>query len=450
MSTDLVPNSPAQSARLRARAARGAVGALAHSSTTLLEVRGDLPPGVLQAGLDYLTARHPALRAAFDRGHDHHQLRPAGQIPQDRRVVRGADPAARWQTALADGEAEAMRPFEPDQPPLARASLLSTEWDRHLLVLAFDHLIMDAWSAMIIVRDFVAGADAATLGRALVAEPSPAYAAARRSSADWARTEQAAAAMRDYDQLLAGYQDRLPLSAEPDVAEPGVVTGAVHLPQRVVDALTERAVAFQGGLFAVVLAAFAATIAGEITGPTLVYTTFAGREGRSDEMAVGSLSNHLELGLPPVDLPVADFVRQARGGLIDAVRVQRKPSTRLASAPYGQTTDRHLTASVQLLPGLITGAEQPPARVGSATVSHRGLTMCPTGADLDLFVAEEPVRAAGSRKALVLMGMTAAERVGQAQLDRVLAGWAAGCAVLADRSWAGLSLCQVADRVTAE
>lgn len=114
----------------------------------------------IRAALRQLFDRHPALRSSF-RIDGSGQLRQtiAGAFEPPLRVVRSAaklDHAERAAWACGVG----LRPLALDSVAMARADLLMHQ-DGAVLVLTVHHIVMDAWSAELIVEDLLALYDAA-------------------------------------------------------------------------------------------------------------------------------------------------------------------------------------------------------------------------------------------------------------------------------------------------
>lgn len=446
MQTVEVPNSPMQTQRLRALAPTG--GAAAHCYTIALEVRGPVDADVVQDGLDWLARRHPALRAQFDVDADRHVVRPAVQIPLHRHQVDGRTDDTRWEAAMARAHADAARPFDITRAPLMRAALVTVGHRRHLLVLSFDHLIMDAWSSTLVIRDLVAAADAASRG-----DPEPDgefidYLAVRRATAARAAAPDTQRAVAKQRARLGHFQDRLPLAGNLSCPGPSGPTGAagsavsrtVTVDGRVVRGIDERAKALRAGRFATALTALTLTVAPRLTGPTLLYSTFACRETEVEENTVGWLSNRVPLPLPGVDRSVARFVGDLRRVLVDALRTQKLPPAGIAAAAAG--TGAGPTVSVQFLPAALTDAgPRSVPRIGAATVHQHTISMCPSGADVDLYVLDQQAMVEPPhRPGLALSASSHPDLLDGAGLDSLLDDWTTAMATLADIDWDHVSM----------
>ena len=104
------------------------------------------------------SARHASLRAGFR----HEQLSRPVQVVVPRAAVpwrlidlSGLD-AAEQQRELSDiVEADRLERFDLAAPPLMRFALIRLAADRHRLLISNHHLLMDGWSAPILVRELL-------------------------------------------------------------------------------------------------------------------------------------------------------------------------------------------------------------------------------------------------------------------------------------------------------
>jgi amino acid adenylation domain-containing protein len=117
---------------------------------------GRLNIGVLQTSLDEIARRHETLRTVFgSRNGVPVQIvlacGPFALKVTDLRGHRDAEAKARELAA-----AEARRPFDLTRRPLARVSLFRVDETEHLLLLNMHHIISDAWSVDIFMRELSA------------------------------------------------------------------------------------------------------------------------------------------------------------------------------------------------------------------------------------------------------------------------------------------------------
>jgi hypothetical protein len=428
-----VANSPRQEARLAALRRSGPTGLLAHCTTFALDLRGQLDERAVQAGVDEVVARHEALRARFPPEGGRHWIEPDVRVEVRRRLLLDRDPERRWAEAQRLAVEDTTRPFDVERPPLLRATLLAAGPDRHLLLLSCDQLVIDAWSMAVLVRDLVAAADRAARGLRPDRSGGGAYVRSRAELAGWlaGETGRAAAGRLDAGQ---GPERRLAVTPAPDAGDLRRLARHDHaLPDAVAGALLDRAREHRVPLIAVTLAAFALAAAGWCgdDGPT-VRSTFAARETPDEEEAVGWLSNEV---LIPLAAPAGTVEARIRGyaravfAHLSTQRVPRPP------AEAGVAMDG-LSASVVFLPEELTGEAATDLRLGGATVHPSGVSICPSGADLELYAAQRPlVLDRDDRPALLLGGISQRARVGQAQLEEAVTRWAAAAERLACLDW---------------
>ncbi len=134
----------------------GAAGSAAYHMPVGLRLRGTLHHAALRASFTALWQRHENLRASF--------VMPLGQA-QAQQVFAPEDSEFALQehdlrhhddldAALAAIRAEVMeRPFDLARGPLLRASLLRLQDDEHLLLINQHHIISDAWSMQLLVKE---------------------------------------------------------------------------------------------------------------------------------------------------------------------------------------------------------------------------------------------------------------------------------------------------------
>src|SRR4029077_18718008 len=123
-----------------------------------LELEGSLDPAVLEASLQAVGGRHASLRAGFR----HEQLSRPVQVVVTRAAVpwrlidlSGHDAAGQQRELTALVEADRLERFDLVAPPLMRFALMKLSADRHHLLISNHHLLMDGWSAPILVRELL-------------------------------------------------------------------------------------------------------------------------------------------------------------------------------------------------------------------------------------------------------------------------------------------------------
>ncbi|MCB2250910.1 non-ribosomal peptide synthase/polyketide synthase [Pseudomonas chlororaphis] len=122
----------------------------AYHIPSALRLKGRLDLAALQRSFDALVARHESLRT---------HLHQDGE-----RIVQVIRPRASLEIALASTDEaslqarvvdEISRPFDLQQGPLLRVTLLRLSEDEHVLVLVQHHIVSDGWSMQVMVEELV-------------------------------------------------------------------------------------------------------------------------------------------------------------------------------------------------------------------------------------------------------------------------------------------------------
>ena len=120
-----------------------------------LELRGRLLRPALDASLSEVFERHEALRTSFPTVAG----RPVQRVAQPAPVrlpladLSGLPEGRREEEARRLAREEASRPFDLERGPLARLALLHLGEARHLALLTVHHIVADAWSMGVLVRE---------------------------------------------------------------------------------------------------------------------------------------------------------------------------------------------------------------------------------------------------------------------------------------------------------
>jgi amino acid adenylation domain-containing protein len=161
-------------------------GTAAYNMAEALRLEGPLAPVALRAALAALVDRHETLRTVFEEQGDDVFARvgpPAATGLTEHDVSATADPEA---AAHALAAAEAVRPFDLRTGPLVRATLIRLGPQSHVLVCVMHHIVTDALSQRVLLREFAALYAAHRDGRP---SPLPALPATYREFARWQATE---------------------------------------------------------------------------------------------------------------------------------------------------------------------------------------------------------------------------------------------------------------------
>ncbi|HLL82432.1 MAG TPA: condensation domain-containing protein, partial [Longimicrobium sp.] len=311
-------------------------GSAAYNIPLALRLKGTLDREALARALGEIARRHHALRTRFEE-HDGEAVQVVSEwaplpLPVHECAGCGPEELRRWMAAQAGA------PFDLRRDLPFRAALLRVADDDHVFAATLHHIVGDAWSAGVLLRELAAlyGAFARGLPAPLP-EPPLQYA----DFAVWQRERldgEAAAPLLEYwRDHLAGAPPLMRLPADrprPEVQgrEGGIVTRSLggELPARL------QAVARECGatLFAVLLAGFKALLARHGAGDDVVVgTPVAGRDDAELEGLIGFFINTLALrtGLGG-DPPFRELVRRVQATSLGAFAHQELPFERLVEA----------------------------------------------------------------------------------------------------------------------
>jgi amino acid adenylation domain-containing protein len=135
------------------RHARKGKEADGYTVATCYRLRGPLEAGVLRECMNYLVQRHEMLRTTFDEvaGKPVQIIHPAGPVAWRQFDFNGApDAEEKARRILQD---DARQAFDLTRGPLIRFSLVKIRDDEHRLLSVTHHIILDAWSWKIFLRE---------------------------------------------------------------------------------------------------------------------------------------------------------------------------------------------------------------------------------------------------------------------------------------------------------
>jgi amino acid adenylation domain-containing protein len=145
-------------------------GSTAYNTPAVLRLRGRLDRAVLARSLDEVVRRHEALRTSFPvvDGEPVQAVAPAAPLPLPVVDLAALPADAREREAGRLAREEAARPFDLERGPLLRATLLRLADEEHVALFTVHHVISDAWSTRVLVRELTVLYGAFSRG-----EPSP-------------------------------------------------------------------------------------------------------------------------------------------------------------------------------------------------------------------------------------------------------------------------------------
>jgi acyl-coenzyme A synthetase/AMP-(fatty) acid ligase len=298
--------------------------------TVAVRVADKLDEELLRRSLAALEQRHEALRTVFPEheGRRRAVVRDALEPEVRRLTATGADPRSRLADARELLCRERDRPFDLAHGPLLRAATVELGAADRVFLVAVHHLVCDAWSMGVLLRELGLVYSALRTGGAeQLRGPAPMQSCevVRHSRGRWPAT------VPQWQELLAG--------APPDLASfPGRrPTDLLHprsLPFRIddglADAVRRRARAGNATPFVVVLAAWASVLSSWTAATDLVVMSpVSGRTTPGSESALGCLFSSLLVRLDLRGQP--EFAE-----LLGRVRAATARSLELQDYPYAE------------------------------------------------------------------------------------------------------------------
>ncbi len=381
------------------RVSPGLVGGAAYNIAIAIDVAGAIDQRALRESLDEIVRRHEALRTTFsaEGGVPRQVIGPRTAVPLavvDLRRVPQAEQLAEIER-LARQEAE--RPFDLARGPLLRATLIARGDTEHVLLLSVHHIVADAWSMGVLLRELTCLYEAFSAGRSSPLSDLPIQYA---DFAHWQRRNLPKVLESQHDywrKRLAGElpETRLPADrARPASPSHRGAAASVTLPQDLVRRLEALGQSEGASLFMTLLAAFDVLLA-RYTGTRdiLVGTGIADRGLPQTQEMIGLFVNTLVLRADVRgDQSFRELLRGVRDDTLEALAHQDVPFERLV-AELGPRRDpgRQPLFSVSFvhvnraLPALVAGP---------VAFSPREIFNGTSKFDLTLFVEEGPQRVA--------------------------------------------------------
>ncbi|MGD2088872.1 MAG: amino acid adenylation domain-containing protein [Candidatus Aminicenantes bacterium] len=132
-----------------------------------VKIKGDLDEKALQKTINFIAARHESLRTGFKtvEGTTIQFIAEAEDIKIEQRDLSAFSKEEQAQICQNIIREFVQRPFQLEQPPLIRFTLLKLEATTHILGMCLHHIISDAWSMGILTREINQAYAAYTRGR---------------------------------------------------------------------------------------------------------------------------------------------------------------------------------------------------------------------------------------------------------------------------------------------
>jgi amino acid adenylation domain-containing protein len=308
---------------------------------------GAVDPAAFEDALNTVIARHEVLRASFGAadGQPTQLVRATLRITVER--VDATDREDPLATAREQAELLARKPFELTRDPLVRSVLVRISDHSWVALMAFHHIILDAWSIGRLMAELM------TAYQAVRADAAPALAPLPLQYGDYAAWQRDQVSGGRLDRLLTWWREELrdaaPLLLPTDQPRPAVRSdlGAEHtfrVDDSVAHALRALARAEHATLFMCLLSAYAILLSrwsgqDEVS----VGTPVEGRTRTEFEPLIGLFLNTVVLRVRLAGVP--DFrtlLRRVRQVTLDAQAHQELPFERLVQElvpqrQFGQT-----------------------------------------------------------------------------------------------------------------
>jgi amino acid adenylation domain-containing protein/non-ribosomal peptide synthase protein (TIGR01720 family) len=206
---DTYPVSPMQ--ELMATQSLHAAGTGVYIPQLSCDLQGSLDVEAFRQAWQRVMERHSIFRTAVISDEAHHMLQTVhrqAMLPfeqQDWRSFTQEEQQARLQRFL---EADRARGFDLAQVPLMRMTLIRLTESSYQFTWSHHHLLLDGWSAAVVLKEMFAFYEAAHNGEELYLEPTRPY----RDYIQWLQQQDAGAAESFWRQTLAGFSRPTPLS----------------------------------------------------------------------------------------------------------------------------------------------------------------------------------------------------------------------------------------------
>ncbi len=320
---------------------------VAYNMPIALRLIGDVDQSALEKSFHELIRRHEILRTCFPFRND----TPLQEIACELKInienidLRALPPEERETTAQKVARADATTPFDLAKLPLLRVKLLWLAQREYVLFLNTHHIVTDAWSAAIMIREIRHSYYAFSCGHSISIEEL------KIQYVDFAAWQRQMLTGSILDELVAYWKKQLngiaALDLPTDRQRPATMRyqGAntrLAVPGTLVDKLRELARSQEATLYMVLLATFQALL-NRYSGQSdiTVGSPIAGRRLHELEKLIGFFVNTLVMRatLTP-EMSFRDLVRQVKDTTLEAHRYQDLPFDRLVEILQ---PDRHLS-----------------------------------------------------------------------------------------------------------
>jgi acyl carrier protein len=188
-----------------------------HHIPTLLRLKGELNIEALSAAFDEIVHRHEILRTSFPAadGHPYQKISPTAHVNIEEIDLRDTPPEFRDENLRRLADLHIQKPFDLAQGPMFRVALFTTEEQEHVLCLTVHHIICDAWSVPILIRELnVLYSAFQNHGTSSLPDLPLQYADVAAWEREWLRDEVLEGHLRYWQQTLEGAPQSLDLPTD--------------------------------------------------------------------------------------------------------------------------------------------------------------------------------------------------------------------------------------------
>jgi acyl carrier protein len=309
-------------------------GSAAYNIPAAVRLAGRLDASALERALAGVVKRHEALRTTFvaEGGQPRQSLSPAGPFALPLVDLSDRPAPAREEEARRLTEEEGRRPFDLARGPLLRALLLKLDDEEHIILLTMHHIVSDAWSMGLLIRELTALYEAHVEDRPPTLPELPIqYADFAVWQRGWLTGETLAEQLAYWRRQLGGELPSLRLSAETPGGPAGGGSHGFSLRPDLTESLKSLSRGEGTTLFMTLLAAFKSLLclhAGQED--IVVGTPVAGRTRAEIEPLIGFFVNTLVLRTDLSGDPTfRELLRRVREVTLGAYAHQDVPFERL-------------------------------------------------------------------------------------------------------------------------
>ncbi|RKH54152.1 non-ribosomal peptide synthetase, partial [Corallococcus llansteffanensis] len=302
-----------------------------------LRLSGRLDVEALRRAFEALVQRHEALRTTFfeKEGQPFQRIHAPSTWALPVEDLSALDAAASEAETVRLATREARQPFHLVHGPLLRTSLLRLSEETHVLLVTMHHIVSDAWSMGVLVKELAAGYAAFSEGKEPSLPPLPVqYADFAAWQRDWLQGEVLETQLGYWKHQLAGAPSALELPTDrprPPVQSRRGATVPVNIPAALTASLRGLAQREGATPFMLLLSAFQLLLSRySAQDDVSVGSPIAGRTHAEAEGLIGFFVNTLVLRarLKPED-SFRELLAQVRGTALAAYEHQHVPFEKL-------------------------------------------------------------------------------------------------------------------------